>query len=252
MAENITSLLVKEALAAANVLPTDVIYVVHGTGTPRDKKMTFEELIAYFASNQKFTELKIVQDASHDITIKWDSDNNEFVIWERSNSNGKVVAVPKFHAYGNATFDKDVTVDADLSVNKNLNVTLMAMFQGQAEFDGIVISKSGLDSRGKTALQRLNMGSNKSYFEASANADIDTLLSGTTIEVSKGDVVVIRNTSGGSDITVSVGTYDSTLNYVTTLKAYCSMAFIRTGVTTGNGVKWSPLCNSEVTTDVFT
>lgn len=44
MAENITSLLEKESLAAANALPTDVIYVVHGTGTPRDKKMTVAEL----------------------------------------------------------------------------------------------------------------------------------------------------------------------------------------------------------------
>jgi hypothetical protein len=137
-------------------------------------------------------------------------------------------------------------------VEKALHVTLGSTFGGMAEFSDYIISKKGLDAKGKSVFERINAGSSKSYFEADANADIDTLLSGTTIEVSKGDVVVVRNTSGGSDITVSVGTYDSTLNYVTTLKAYCSMAFIRTGVTTGNGVKWSPLCNSEVTTDVFT
>ena len=250
MAENITSLLEKKALAAANALPTDVIYVVHGTGTPRDKKMTFEELIAYFVSNEKFTELKIVQDASHDITIKWDSDNNEFVIWERANSG--TVAVPKLHVHGTLLVEKDTTVNADLGVDKALHVTLGSTFGGMAEFSDYIISKKGLDAKGKSVFERINAGSSKSYFEADAHTDIDTLLSGTTIEVSKGDVVVVRNTSGGSDIKVSVGTYDSTLNYVTTLKAYCSMAFIRTGVTTGNGVKWSPLCNSEVTTDVFT
>ena len=57
MAENITSLLKKEALAAANALPTDVIYVVHGTGTPRDKKMTFDEL------------RKLIGGAAGDITV---------------------------------------------------------------------------------------------------------------------------------------------------------------------------------------
>lgn len=44
MAENITSLLVKDELAAADALTTDVIYIVHGTGTPRDRKMTVAEL----------------------------------------------------------------------------------------------------------------------------------------------------------------------------------------------------------------
>ena len=57
MAENITSLLEKEALAAANALPTDVIYVVHGTGTPRDKKMTVAEL------------RKLIGGAAGDITV---------------------------------------------------------------------------------------------------------------------------------------------------------------------------------------
>lgn len=57
MAENITSLLKKEALAAANALPTDVIYVVHGTGTPRDKKMTVAEL------------RKLIGGAAGDITV---------------------------------------------------------------------------------------------------------------------------------------------------------------------------------------
>ena len=57
MAENITSLLEKEALAAANALPTDVIYVVHGTGTSRDKKMTVAEL------------RKLIGEAAGDITV---------------------------------------------------------------------------------------------------------------------------------------------------------------------------------------
>jgi len=190
-------------------------------------------------------EVRVMQDENNYIPISWDSTNNEFVIWQRANSG--TVAVPKLHVYGTLFVEKDTTINADLSVNKTLHVTQSSTFDGIAEFNDYIISKKGLDSRGKTALQRLNLGSNKSFFEVSENTDIDTLLSGTTIEVSKGDIVVVRNTSGGSDITLSVGTYDVNQNYVTTLNAYCSMAFIRTGVTTGNGVKWSPLGNAVVT-----
>ena len=190
-------------------------------------------------------EVRVMQDENNYIPMKWDSANNEFVIWQRANSG--TVAVPKLHVYGTLFVEKDTTIDADLNVNKTLHVTQSSTFDGQAEFNDYIISKKGLDSKGKSVFERINAGSSKSYFEADANTDIDTLLSGTTIEVSKGDIVFVRNTSGGSDITVSVGTYDSNQNYVTTLNAYCSMAFIRTGVTTGNGVKWSPLGNATVT-----
>lgn len=190
-------------------------------------------------------EVRVMQDENNYIPISWDSTNNEFVIWQRANSG--TVAVPKLHVHGTLLVEKDTTINADLAVNNTLHVTLGSTFGGMAEFNDYVISKRGLDSRGKSVFERINAGSSKSYFEANANTDIDTLLSGTTIEVSKGDIVFVRNTSGGSDITIAVGTYDSNQNYVTTLNAYCSMAFIRTGVTTGNGVKWSPLGNATVT-----
>lgn len=57
MAENITSLLNKDELTAASALSTDVIYIVHGTGTPRDNKMTVAEL------------RKLIGGAAGDITV---------------------------------------------------------------------------------------------------------------------------------------------------------------------------------------
>lgn len=251
MADSITSLL--EIRARQESLPPgsqpvlsldDLLYVVHGVGSDRDTVWTLAEFIAFLVANEKFDVLKLVQDSSNDITIKWDATNNEFVIWDRSNDNGKVVAVPKFHAHGNATFDKDVSVNADLSVSKTLNVTQGSTFGGMAEFNDYIISKRGLDSKGKSVFERLNMGSGKSCFEVSTDSSVETLLANTTISVTEGDVVIVRNVAG-ADIKITLGSYDSMLGYLTTLKAYCSMAFIRTGVT-GNGVKWSPLGNSEV------
>ena len=255
MAESITSLL--ELKARQDALPDeqkpllsldDLIYVVHGLGSNRDTVWTFADFIAFLVANEKFDELKLVKDSSNDITIKWDSTNSEFVIWDRSNDNEKVVAVPKFHAHGNATFEKDVSVNADLAVTKTLYVLLTSEFHGQVECDDYLISKAGFDSKGKSVFERLNMVSDKSCFEVSTDSSVETLLENTTISVAEGDIVIVRNTSGGIDLTMTLGSYDSILNYVTTLKAYCSMAFIRTGVT-GNGVKWSPLGNSEVTVE---
>lgn len=254
MADSITSLL--EIRARQEALPSgslpvlsldDLLYVVHGVGSNRDTVWTIAEFIAFLVAHEKFDVLKLVKDSNNDITIKWDATNNEFVIWDRSNDNGKVVAVPKFHAHGNATFDKDVSVNADLTVSKTLNVTQGSTFGMASEFNDYIISKRGLDSRGKSVFQRINMGSDKSYFETSTSTSIETLLADNSIDPSKGDIVVVRNVSGGIDLDITVGTYDHTQgqDYVATLKAYCAMAFVNTGVT-GNGLKWAPLGSAEV------
>ena len=189
--------------------------------------------------------LNVMQDENNNIPISWDVTNGELVIWRRANSG--TVAVPKLHVYGTLFVEKDTTIDADMVVTKSMTVAGRTELNGNFTVIKNLYSTDYAELQNRTKVERLNVVSNKSYFEANANTDIDTLLSGTTIEVSKGDVVIVRNTSGGSDITIAVGTYDSNQNYVTTLNACCSMAFIRTGVTTGNGVKWSPLGNATVT-----
>jgi hypothetical protein len=173
-------------------------------------------------------EVRVMQDENNYIPIKWDSTNSEFVIWDRSNDTGKVVAVPKFHAHGNATFEKDVTIAADLDITKTLEVMLSSEFHGQVECDEYLISKKGLQSKGMTSVERLNMGSNKSYFGVSTNSSINALLAGTAIDVSVGDIVVLHNT-GNSDITVTLGTRQGSggeETKSTTLKSLCAMQFM--------------------------
>lgn len=189
-------------------------------------------------------EVRIMQDENNYIPISWDSTNNEFVIWQRENSG--TVAVPKLRVYGTLHVKKDTTIDADLSVSKNLHVTLGSTFDGAAEFNDYVISKRGLDAKGKSVFERINAGSSKSYFEVSENSNVNTLVGGSSISATAGDVVIIRNTSSGN-ITLLIGNYESSQHYSIQLNAFCSMEFIRTGVTTGSGVQWSPLGNCEIT-----
>lgn len=233
---------------AENVSAEDIMYLLQGTGSNRDRKISLDALMAFLVANQKFTELKLVKDSSNDITIKWDSTNSEFVIWDRSNETGKVVAVPKFHAHGNATFEKDVSVNADLAVTKTLDVLLGSVFHGMVECDEYLISKKGLQSKGITSVERLNMGSDESNFEVSTNSSINALLADTTIDVSVGDIVVLHNT-GNSDITVTLGTRlgsggEETKS--TTLKSLCAMQYMCC-YKSGGYTHWVPLGNATVT-----
>ena len=195
-------------------------------------------------------EVRVMQDENNYIPISWDSTNNEFVIWQRSNS--VTVAVPKLHVHGTLLVEKDTTIDADLGVNKTLHVTQGSTFDGMAEFNDYVISKKGLDSKGKSVFERINAGSSKSYFEVNEDESINTLLANTTIPVSKGDIVTVLNTSDNS-VTITMGTRNGSggLEYKhTTLNSLCAMQFICvlhqvTQSATYN--EWAPLGNATVT-----
>lgn len=194
--------------------------------------------------------LNVMQDENNNIPISWDVTNGELVIWQQANS-GKV-AVPKLHVYGTLDVEKDTTIDADLNVKKTLHVTQSSTFDGQAEFNDYVISKKGLDSKGKSVFERINAGSSKSYFEVNEDESINTLLANTTIPVSKGDIVTILNTSDNS-VTITMGTREGSggLEYKhTTLNSLCAMQFICvlhqvTQSATYN--QWAPLGNATVT-----
>ena len=195
-------------------------------------------------------EVRVMQDESNYIPISWDSTNNEFVIWQRANSG--MVAVPKLHVYGTMRVEKDTVIDADLAVNKTLSVTLSSIFGGMAEFNEYIISKKGLDSKGKSVFERINAGSSKSYFEVDEDVYINMLIANTSIPVSKGDIVTVRNTSDSS-VTVTMGTRvgsGGSEDKRTTLNSLCAMQFICvlhqvTQSATYN--EWAPLGNATVT-----
>lgn len=254
MAQNITTLLDKTVITAAEIeAATNVLnylYLVHGTGSKRSKRIELGELLLFLSRNTKFSVLKLIKDENTDIPLYWDNDISELVIWDRANNNK--VGLPKVHVHGTLEVEKDTIIDAGLSVNKTLTVAQDASFNSNVITHGYQVVENGLDARSKSVFHRINLGSNKSYFEVNTDADINVLLSGTTIEVSKGDIVTVHNTSENS-ITVNLGTRPGSGGIETksmTLNALCAMQFmccLKQTTQSATYVQWVPLGNATVT-----
>lgn len=195
-------------------------------------------------------EVRVMQDENNYIPIKWDSANNEFVIWQRANSG--TVAVPKLHVYGTLRVEKDTTIDADVVVTKSMTVNGRADFNGNFTVIKNLYSTDYAELHNRTKVERLNVVNDKSYFEVDEDANINTLLANTTIPVSKGDVVTVLNTSD-SPVTITMGTRPSSGGYedkTVTLNALCAMQFIcvlHQVTQSATYIEWAPLGNATVT-----
>ena len=218
------------------------IQISHQTRNGANVIKTHTSRIAW--DHMRTPEVRVMQDENNYIPISWDSANNEFVIWQRANSG--TVAVPKLHVYGTLLVEKDTTIDADMVVTKSMTVAGRTELNGNFTVIKNLYSTDYAELHNRTKVERLNAISGKSYFGVSENSNVNTLVENSGIASAAGDVVIIRNTSSGN-ITLLIGNYESSQHYSIQLNAFCSMEFIRTGVTTGSGVQWSPLGNCEIT-----
>ena len=87
MAENTTSVLRKDP--AEDITLEDVLYLIQGVGANRDRKMTLEQLRDF--------------------------------LFEYTNMVANLL-VKKMHVYDDAVFEKDVDIDADLTVEKSISL----------------------------------------------------------------------------------------------------------------------------------
>ena len=195
-------------------------------------------------------EVRVMQDENNYIPISWDSTNNEFVIWQRANSG--TVAVPKLHVYGTLRVEKDTTIDADVVVTKSMTVAGRTELNGNFTVIKNLYATNYAELHSKTKVDRINATSNKSYFDVSSDASINTLVSNSGITAAVGDIVVLHN-SGVSNITVTLGARvgsGGTETKTVTLNANCAMAFVCNLYQTNQGatyVQWAPLGNETVT-----
>jgi len=184
-------------------------------------------------------EVRVMQDENNYIPIKWDSDNDEFVIWQMANRG--TVAVPKLHVYGTLRVEKDTTIDADIVVTKSMTVNGRADFNGNFTVVKNLYATDYAETYCRLKTARLNLRNTKSYFTVTEDTNINTLIAGVSeqIAVTEGDIVTLRNGSN-ADIEVVMGLRKVTLN------AFCAMQFICHG-TDGTNTQWSPLGNTSVT-----
>lgn len=237
---------------AENVSAEDIMYLLQGTGSNRDRKISLGALMAFLVANQKFTELKLVKDSQNDISIKWDETNGEFVIWGRTNTNGHVVAVPKLHVHGTLVVEKDVSLESDVTITKTLSVILQTTLHQLVIMNNGAVVKNGLDSRGRAKFERPNINSEKCLFTVSSNSDINSLLHNSGIAPVVGDIVTLYNESNNY-VTVTMGHRQGAGGdeYKTmSINSMCAVSFMcilhqETQPETFD--EWAPLGNTAVT-----
>ena len=196
--------------------------------------------------------LRVMKDENNAIPLYWDSDNNEFVVWDRTNSNK--VGLPKVHVHGTLEVEKDATIRADVNITKTLTVGGRADFNGNFTVIKNLYATDYAEISCRLKAARLNLKNAKSYFAVSSNSDINALIAGVSeqIEVAEGDIVTVHNTST-SAITVDLGTRPGSGGIETkstTLNALCAMQFmccLKQTTQYATYVQWAPLGNATVT-----
>ncbi len=189
-------------------------------------------------------EVRVMQDENNYIPISWDPENNEFVIWQRANSG--TVAVPKLHVYGTLLVEKDTTIDADMVVSKSMTVAGRTELNGDFTVIKNLYATDYTELHGRTGLERLNVFPDIGFFTVSGDSNVNTLVDGSGISASSGDVVTIFNASSNA-ATIVLGTYAGGGGSMT-LNPKCGMSFICTDNATQSATaKWAPLGNVAVT-----
>ena len=243
---------------ATNVSENDILYLLQGVGSLRDKKLTLGALLAWIAEQLE---------SGHSLdSLVFETDKGTFRNITFVNGDGveinnaeKDVALTEslyvklkteylqfsktvdsvlretVHTADGFEFRKGIggnktkaTISLDLSTNK-LQIDVL----------------NGLELNGaQVTPQRLNLGNEKSFFEISSDASINTLIENSGIAVEKGDIVTVHNLSLNT-ITITLGTVPGTGTLTMQLDSNCSMSFICIYSNSLNYV-WSPLGNVTV------
>ena len=153
-------------------------------------------------NHMRTPEVRVMQDENNYIPIKWDSANNEFVIWQRANHG--TVAVPKLHVYGTLRVEKDTTIDADVVVTKSMTVA------GRTELNGNFTVIKNLFATEHTELKgisKLEMGMDSGAIIKCSSTPNPTLPNDAAVGTR---IIVLNDTE--SNQTVTFGGYTLTLN----------------------------------------
>ena len=247
--------------AAVDISADDVLYLMQGTGSDRDRHMTLGALMGWIAGEIEGG------DALDSILFEEDHSTYKNVLFangdgvEISNAmNGSQTALSEslfvkvkteYLQYSKTSNNvlRETVLTADglefrrgTGTNRTKATVTLNLQTNRLEID----VRNGLELTGSQVIpQRLNLGSDKSSFKVSSDADIDTLLSSTTVDVEEGDIVTVVN-EGGSTITVYFGYIPSVGTFSLQLMGYCAMSFFCT-YAQGGYYGWAPLGNVTVT-----
>ena len=246
---------------AENVSAEDIMYLLQGTGSNRDRKISLEALMEWIAerleSGQTLESLLFSKDHTSFKNISFiDGDGIEINNAQNDSEEALTESLLaklktdflQFAKTANSVLRETVhtadglefrrgsgsdktkaTISLDLTTNK---------LQIQVS-NGLEINGAQLEP------ERLNLGSVKSYFEISADSNINTLLSNSGIATQKGDIVTLYNNSQAYH-TVTLGQRTGLGTMTTTIEALCAMSFIC--VYADQTYEWAPMCSVTVNT----
>lgn len=264
--------------AAGSLSDTDLLYLIQGLGTDRDRQLTLAVLLSWIAGKiQEGGPLaSLIFTTAHDTYKNISFLNGDGLeIENASNVSGQALSEQlrallktgylniiktannekretvvdadgiRFR-HGTGSGNEKGTILIDLTTNKIVisdasGVDIVGLFQAS---DGIECKKRG-------SFERLNQGSSKSFFQVSNNTDINTLIANSGIDSVKGDIVVLHN-FGETSITVTLGTRQGSGGIETktvSLNSECAMEFICNLRQVSQGttyIQWTPLGNAVV------
>lgn len=289
--ENVTSVLNKDELTADQILTdaaqniANFLYIIHGSGSDRDKRINIIELKKWMyktlfgeltvGSGNDYVEIK-------DVKIKFNKSSNSFeisMIDSGDNAgnilvNKKIVSNNGFegnltgNVFGNVTGNVNGNVNGDVTGNVNGNLkgsvetgdstsgtlrvesTYISRVKSGDTTTNMVFDDDGLSIANRTKIERLAFDPSKMISsDSSVDLTSDTIFTGS-LEPKEGDIVVVKNVASSAiSVTVKMKTVQSTTSAATVdISTDCSMAFICVGKLSNQDVyMWSPLCNATVT-----
>lgn len=289
--ENVTSVLNKSDLTAEEIIAdaasqvVNYLYIIHGSGSDRDRRITIEQFKEWI-SKTLIGELTVGTGANYveikDVKIKFNKSNNSFEISmiESGDDAGNIAVSKKIvsangfkgaltgNVYGNVVGNVTGNVVGNVTGNLTGNVTgtiesgetatgklrfeasMIRRFKGEDTTTAMVFSDDGLSISNRTKIERLAFDPLKMISsDSSVDLTSDTTFTGS-LEPKEGDIVVVKNVASSAiSVTVKTKTVQSTTSLATVdISTDCSMAFICVGKLTNQDVYlWSPLCNATVT-----
>ena len=245
---------------ATNVSENDILYLLQGVGSLRDKRLTLGALLAWIAEQLE---------SGHSLdSLVFYADKGTFKNITFVNGDGVEISNAKNYSEEALTESLLVKLKTEyLQFSKTVNSVLRETVHTADGFEfrkGIGDNKTkatisidlstnklqinvlkGLELNGaQVTPQRLNLGNEKSFFEISSDASINTLIENSGIAVEKGDIVTVHNFSLNT-LTITLGTVPGTGTLTMQLDTNCSMSFICIYSNSLN-YAWSPLGNVTV------
>lgn len=260
MSQNITTLLEKPEITAADIRSLEstvenFLYLVHGTGSTRDKKINLKQLRVWLSLLTELTFVKAFTGGNSTVVLDGEKIELSATGTAVTDNSGLKISRQEIkftRSVNSVALTVSITPGGvSISAAEGLNDPVVTSITNDKVITPVLEASSatidGMQANNRSSFERINVGSSKSYFHYPDNSsvNINTLLENSSIEVVDGDVITIKcDLVNGTGLPVSFSISGSMTGSVL-INPHCAMQFICTGIGP-SGPRWAPLCNTSV------